>query len=167
MWSFQTSISYSRQLNSATKTKSPPIGRLSLRALSLVETFSLFAFSPSLRNGVVAVARTKTNQGNLTCPKFKRIGKSLNSDLTGRKRDKNARSREGQRGQRPWEGGSKETQKGREGIFLKPYLLYSHNVHLVAGVEGQHPGDHKACDKASCEKGRRQKNIRAHLWGGF
>ena len=61
--SIQTSISYSRQLNSATNTKSPPIGRLSPRALSLVETFSLFAFSPSLRNGVVAVASTKTNQG--------------------------------------------------------------------------------------------------------
>ena len=70
MESFKTSISYSRQLNSATNTKSPPIGRLSPRALSLVETFSLFAFSPSLRNGVVAVARTKTNQGESDVSKF-------------------------------------------------------------------------------------------------
>ena len=53
----------------------------------MVETFSLFAFSPSLRNGVVAVARTKTNQGNLKCPNLKRIGKNLNSDLT-RKEEK-------------------------------------------------------------------------------
>merc|ERR1712107_899393 len=33
------------------------------------------AFSPSLSNGVVALARTKTNQGNLTCPNSEWIGK--------------------------------------------------------------------------------------------
>ena len=61
-------------------------------------------------------------------------------------------------------GGAKRHRKVEKGFSKKKkHLLYSHNVHLVAGVEGQHPGDHKACDKASCEKGRRQKNIRAHL----
>merc|ERR1712012_453732 len=33
------------------------------------------AFSPSMGNGVVALARTKTNQGNLTCPNSEWIGK--------------------------------------------------------------------------------------------
>ena len=60
-------------------------------------------------------------------------------------------------------GGAKRHRKVGKGFSKNPIFCIMYNVHLVAGVEGQHPGDHKACDKASCEKGRRQKNIRAHL----
>ena len=37
---------------------------------------------------------------------------------------------------------------------------------LLAGVERQHPGDHKACDKTSGKERGSQKDFRAHLWRG-
>ena len=58
-------------MNSPPLLEYPRIGRLPSRALSLVGTFSLFASSvlrqDSCRNGVVAIARTKTNHRGIGC----------------------------------------------------------------------------------------------------
>ena len=105
-------------MNSATNTKSPPIGRLSPRALSLVETFSLFAFSPSLSNGVVALARTKTNQRNLTCPNSEWIGKKpeFRSDREGGKGTRMPDHGRGKGGKGLGKGGAKRHRKVEKGF---------------------------------------------------